>query len=177
MRNVKHTSKRLNLRLLYSALLLVLFVCCSSMALAASQVDISQPEPTINVPLTSWNELKGNLIQADALIKSSNLSLNEAQTLTAKQATELNELRIINEERSKELAELKTINEKQGQELVKASELITEQASSLETASESLNELKAEIKNNKKTEQRLRRQRDTWAISNVALFLAGVLRK
>ena len=79
--------------------------------------------------------------------------------------------------RSKELAELKTINEKQGQELAKASELITEQASSLETASESLNELKAEIKNNKKTEQRLRRQRDTWAISNVALFLAGALRK
>ena len=177
MRKLKHTSKRLNRMLLLSGLLLVLRVCLCSTALAASQVDISQPEATISVPLTSWNELKGNLIQADALIKSSNLSLNEAQTLTAKQATELNELKIINEERSKELAELKTINEKQGQELAKASELITEQASSLETASVSLNELKAELKNNKKTEQRLRRQRDTWAISNVALFLAGALRK
>lgn len=177
MRNVRHTSKRLNRILLLSGLLLVLCVCFSSMTLAASQVDISQPEPTISVPLTSWNELKGNLIQADALIKSSNLSLNEAQSLTVKQATELNELKIINEERSKELAELKAINKKQGQELVKASELITEQASSLETASVSLNELKAEIKNNKKTEQRLRRQRDTWAISNVALFLAGALRR
>ena len=177
MRKLKHTSKRLNRMLLLSGLLLVLRVCLWSKALAASQVDISQPEATISVPLTSWNELKGNLIQADALIKSSNLSLNEAQTLTAKQATELNELKIINEERSKELAELKTINEKQGQELAKASELITEQASSLETASVSLNELKAELKNNKKTEQRLRRQRDTWAISNVALFLAGALRK
>lgn len=177
MQKLRHTSKRLNLRLLLSGLLLVVVVCCSSLVHANSLTATSPQEATINVPLTSWNELKGNLIQADALIKSSNLSLNEAQTLTAKQATELNELKIINEERSKELAELKTINEKQGQELEKASELITEQANSLETASVSLNELKAEIKNNKKTEQRLRRQRDTWAISNVALFLAGALRK
>lgn len=156
---------------------MVVVVCCSSLVHANSLTATSPQEATINVPLTSWNELKGNLIQADALIKSSNLSLNEAQTLTAKQATELNKLKIINEERSKELVELKTINEKQEQELMKASELITEQASSLETASVSLSELKAEIKNNKKTEQRLRRQRDTWAISNVALFLAGALRK
>ena len=177
MRKSRTTSMRLNLRLLLNGLLLVVVVCCSSLVHANSLTATSPQEETISVPLTSWNELKVNLIQADALIKSSNLSLNEAQTLTAKQAIELNELKIINEERSKELAELKTINEKQGQELAKASELITEQASSLETASVSLNELKAEIKNNKKTEQRLRRQRDTWAISNVALFLAGALRK
>ena len=177
MKNVRHTSKRLNRILLLSGLLLVLCVCFSSMALAASQVDISQPEPTISVPLTSWNELKGNLIQADALIKSSNLSLNEAQSLTVKQATELNELKIINEERSKELAELKAINKKQGEELTKASELTAKQANSLDAAYASSNELKAEIKNNKRTEQRLRRQRDTWAISNAALFLAGVLRR
>ena len=177
MRYSKSTSMRLNLKLLLSSLLLVVVVCCSSLVHANSLTATSPQEETISVPLTSWNELKGNLIQADALIKSSNLSLNEAQTLTAKQATELNELKIINEERSKELAELKAINKKQGEELTKASELITEQANSLETASVSLNELKAEIKNNKKTEQRLRRQRDTWAISNVALFLAGALRK
>ena len=177
MRNVRYTSTRLNLKLLLSGLLCLLVLCCSSLVHANSLTATSPQEATINVPLTSWNELKGNLIQADALIKSSNLSLNEAQTLTAKQVTELNELKIINEERSKELAELKTINEKQGQELAKASELITEQASSLEIASVSLSELKAEIKNNKRTEQRLRRQRDTWAISNVALFLAGALRK
>ena len=177
MRKSRTTSMRLNLKLLLSGLLLVLLAFCSSVSFAASSTATSQQEETINVPLTSWNELKGNLIQADALIKSSNLSLNEAQNLTAKQAIELNELKIINEERSKELAELKTINEKQGQELAKASELITEQASSLETASVSLNELKAELKNNKRTEQRLRRQRDTWAISNAALFLAGALRR
>lgn len=177
MRKLRHTSKRLNRMLLLSGLLLVLFVCCSSLALANSQEATSPQEPTISVPLSDWNKLKTNLIEADASIKSSNLSLNEAQNLTAKQAIELNELKIINEERSKELAELKTINEKQGQELAKASGLITEQASSLEIASVSLNELKAELKNNKRTEQRLRRQRDTWAISNAALFLAGALRR
>lgn len=177
MRKSRTTSKQLNLKLLLSGLFLFVVVCCSSLVHANSLTATSPQEETINVPLTSWTELKGNLIQADALIKSSNLSLNEAQTLTVKQATELNELKIINEERSKELAELKAINEKQSEELMRASAVITEQESSLETASESLNELKAEIKNNKKTEQRLRRQRDTWAISNVALFLAGALRK
>ena len=177
MRKSRTTSMRLNLRLLLSGLLLVVVVCCSSLVHANSLTATSPQEQTITVPLTSWNELKGNLIQADDLIKSSNLSLNEAQTLTVKQATELNELKIINEERSKELAELKAINKKQGEELAKASELTAKQANSLDAAYASSNELKAEIKNNKRTEQRLRRQRDTWAISNVALFLAGALRK
>ena len=177
MRYSKSTSMRLNLKLLLSGLFLFVVVCCSSLVHANSLTATSPQEATINVPLTSWNELKGNLIQADALIKSSNLSLNEAQTLTVKQATELNELKIINEERSKELAELKAINKKQGEELTKASELTAKQANSLDAAYASSNELKAEIKNNKRTEQRLRRQRDTWAISNAALFLAGVLRR
>lgn len=177
MRKSRSTSMRLNLKLLLSGLFLFVVVCCSSLVHANSLTATSPQEETINVPLTSWNELKRNLIQADALIKSSNLSLNEAQTLTAKQATELNELKIINEERSKELAELKTINKKQGEELAKASELTAKQANSLDAAYASSNELKAEIKNNKRTEQRLRRQRDTWAISNAALFLAGALRR
>lgn len=177
MRKSRTTSMQLNLKLLLSGLLCLFVLCCSSLVHASSSTATSQQEETISVPLTSWNELKGNLIQADALIKSSNLSLNEAQTLTVKQATELNELKIINEERSKELAELKAINKKQGEELAKASELITKQANSLDAAYASSNELKAEIKNNKRTEQRLRRQRDTWAISNAALFLASALRR
>ena len=177
MRKSRTTSMRLNLKLLLSGLFLFVVVCCSSLVHANSLTATSPQEPTINVPLTSWNELKGNLKQADALIKSSNLSLNEAQNLTAKQAIELNELKIINEERSKELAELKAINKKQGEELAKASELTTKQANSLDAAYASSNELKAEIKNNKRTEQRLRRQRDTWAISNAALFLASALRR
>lgn len=173
MTNIRHTSKRLNRILLLSGLLLVLCVCLYSTASAASQVDISQPEPTISVPLSDWNKLKEHLRTADASIKSSDFSLNEAQTLTVKQATELNELKIINEERSKELTELKAINKKQGQELAKASGKITEQEQRLNQASSSLDELKNEIKNNRRTEQRLRRQRDTWAAGGVIGFLIG----
>lgn len=177
MRKSRTTSMRLNLKLMLSGLLCLLVLCCSSLVHASSSTATSQQEETISVPLSDWNKLKTNLIEADASIKSSNLSLNEAQSLTVKQATELQELKIINEERSKELAELKAINKKQGEELAKASELTTEQANSLDAAYASSNELKAEIKNNKRTEQRLRRQRDTWAISNAALFLAGALRR
>ena len=177
MRKSRTTSMRLNLKLLLSGLFLVLLAFCSSVSFATSSTATSQQEETITVPLKDWNKLKTNLIEADASIKNSNLSLNEAQALTVKQATELQELKIINEERSKELAELKTINKKQSEELAKASEITTEQANSLDAAYASSNELKAEIKNNKRTEQRLRRQRDTWAISNAALFLAGALRR
>lgn len=173
MKKSRSTSMRLNLKLLLSGLFLFVVVCCSSLVHANSLTATSPQEETISVPLTSWNELKGNLIQADALIKSSNLSLNEAQSLTVKQATELNELKIINSERAKALTELRAINEKQGQELAKASNKITEQEQSLTLASNSLDELKNEIKNNRRTEQRLRRQRDTWAVGGVIGFLIG----
>ena len=173
MRNVRHASKRLNRILLLSGLLLVLCVCFSSMALAASQVDISQPEPTISVPLSDWNKLKGHLMIADASIENSTKSLEQANSLTMTQATELKELRIINSERTKALTELREIKEKQGQELAKASNKITEQEQRLNQASSSLTELKNEIKNNRRTEQRLRRQRDTWAAGGVIGFLIG----
>ena len=177
MRKSRTTSMRLNLKLLLSGLLCLLVLCCSSLVHASSSTATSPQEETISVPLKDWNKLKTNLIEADASIKNSNLSLNEAQALTVKQATELQELKIINEEREKDLIALKDINKKQGEELAKASQITTEQADSLAKASTSLDELKMEIKNNRRTEQRLRRQRDTWAISNAALFLAGVLRR
>jgi hypothetical protein len=173
MKKLKHTSKRLNIRLLLSALLLVLCVCFSSMALAASQEVTSQPEPTITVPLSDWNRLKGHLMTADASIENSTNSLEQADSLTMTQATELKELRVINSERAKALTELREINEKQGQELEKASSKITEQEQRLNQASNSLDELKNEIKNNRRTEQRLRRQRDTWAAGGVIGFLIG----
>lgn len=69
--------------------------------------------------------------------------------------------------------ELKAINEKQSKELKQASAVITEQESSLTETSNSLSELKNEIKNNRRTEQRLRRQRDTWAAGGVVGFLVG----
>lgn len=173
MQKLRHTSKRLNRILLLSGLLLVFCVCFSSMALAASQVDISQPEPTISVPLSDWKALKEHLMIADASIENSTKSLEQANSLTMTQATELKELRVINSERAKALTELREINEKQGQELAKASNKITEQEQRLNQASSSLTELKNEIKNNRRTEQRLRRQRDTWAAGGVIGFLIG----
>ena len=72
MRKSRTTSMRLNLKLLLSGLLLFVVVCCSSLVHANSLTATSPQEETINVPLTSWNELKGNLIQADALIRAQN---------------------------------------------------------------------------------------------------------
>lgn len=177
MSTSRNTSMRLNLKLLLSGLFLFVVVCCSSLVHANSLTATSQPEPTISVPLSDWNKLKEHLRTADASIENSTNSLKQADSLTMTQATELKELRVINSERAKALTELRTINEKQGQELEKASSKITEQEQRLNQASSSLDELKNEIKNNRRTEQRLRRQRDTWAISNAALFLAGALRR
>lgn len=157
--------------------MLLSVVLASSSSFAQDISSTSQTEATISVPLTQWNELKKNNEKALSSIEASSIPLTEAQSLTVKQATELQELKIINEEREKDLIALKDINKKQGEELAKASEVITEQASSLEKASTSLEGLKAELKNNRRTEQRLRRQRDTWAISNAVLFLAGALRR
>lgn len=173
MKKSRTTSMRLNLKLLLSGLLLVLLASFSPISLAASQADTLKQEPTINVPLSSWNELKGRLMKAESSINNSEKALQQAESLTATQGTALTELKIINEERTKELNALKAINEKQGQELTKASNLLTTQEAKLNEASTSLSELKAEIKNNKRTEQRLRRQRDTWAASGVLAFIVG----
>ena len=155
-------------RLIVGAICLCIVYLVGSLA-----VDISQPEPTITVPLSDWNRLKGHLMKADASIENSTNSLKQADSLTMTQATELKELRVINSERAKALTELREINEKQGQELAKASSKITEQEQRLNQASSSLTELKDEIKNNRRTEQRLRRQRDTWAAGGVIGFLIG----
>ena len=149
----------------------------SSVSHAASLEGTSTQEPTISVPVSSWNELKGRLMKAESSIDSSEKALQQANNLTATQGTALTELKIINEERTKELNTLKAINEKQEQELTKASNLLTTQEAKLNEASTSLEELTEQIKRDKRTEQRLKRQRDTWAISNAAVFLAGVLRR
>lgn len=149
----------------------------SSVSHAASSEDTSTQEPTINVPVSSWNELEGRLMKAESSINNSEKALQQANSLTETQGTALTELKIINEERTKELNALKAINEKQGRELTKASNLLTTQEAKLNEASTSLEELTEQIKRNKRTEQRLKRQRDTWAISNAAVFLAGVLRR
>lgn len=159
---MKLSRTKLYMRLLFGALFMVLLAFCSSISLAASSADTLKQEPTINVPLSNWNELKGNLIEADSLIKASKLSLNEAQSLTVKQANELNELR--------------NINTQQANELQKASTLLNEQATSLDAASNSLDELRSEIKRNKRTEQRLKRQRATWAVVAGAITVLAAVK-
>ena len=173
MRKLRTTSMRLNLKLLLSGLFLFVVVCCSSLVHANSLTATSPQEETISVPLSDWNKLKEHLRTADASIETSINSLKQADSLTMTQATELKELRIINSERAKALTELRGINEKQGKELEQASNKITEQEQRLNLASSSLDELKNEIKNNRRTEQRLRRQRDTWAAGGVIGFLIG----
>ena len=174
---MKLSRTKLYLRLLVSALFLVCLAFLSSVSHAASLEGTSTQEPTISVPESSWNELKGRLMKAESSIDSSEKALQQANNLTATQGTALTELKIINEERTKELNTLKAINEKQGRELTKASNLLTTQEAKLNEASTSLEELTEQIERNKRTEQRLKRQRDTWAISNAAVFLAGVLRR
>lgn len=165
------------MRLLFGALFMVFLAFCSSISLAASPADTLKQEPTINVPLSSWNELKGRLTQAENSINNSKQALQQANSLTATQGDELSKLKTINEKQGQALSDLKQINEKQAQELARASNISMQQEAKLNEASTSLDELKAELKNNRRTEQRLRRQRDTWAISNAALFLASALRR
>ena len=170
---MKLSRTKLYMRLLLSALFVVCLAFLSSVSHAASSEGTSTQEPTISVPVSSWNELKGRLMKAESSINNSEKALQQANSLTATQGTALTELKIINEERTKELNALKAINEKQGQELTKASNLLTTQEAKLNEASTSLDELKNEIKNNRRTEQRLRRQRDTWAASGVLAFIVG----
>lgn len=174
---MKLSRTKLYLRLLLSALFVVCLAFFSSVSHAASSEGTSTQEPTISVPVSSWHELKGRLMQAESSINNSEKVLQQANSLTATQGSALTELKIINEERTKELNALKAINEKQAQELARASNISMQQEAKLNEASTSLDELKTELKNNRRTEQRLRRQRDTWAISNAALFLASALRR
>ena len=161
---MKLSRTKLYMRLLFGALFMVFLAFCSSISLAASPADTLKQEPTINVPLSSWNELKGRLMIAENSINNSKQALQQANNLTATQGTALTELKIINEERTKELNALKAINEKQGNELTKASNLLTAQEAKLNEASTSLEELTEQIKRNKRTEQRLKRQRTIWGV-------------
>lgn len=170
-------SKFYLITLLTAILLSVVLGSSSSFASDTSSTSQAELEPTISVPVSQWNELKGRLMKAESSINNSEKALQQANSLTATQGTALTELKIINEERTKELNALKAINEKQGQELTKASNLLTTQEAKLNEASTSLDELKNEIKNNRRTEQRLRRQRDTWAVVSGVFGLAGAIRR
>ena len=174
---MRTTSQRLNRILLLSGLFLFVLVCCCSLVRGESPQTTSAPQQTISVPLNDWNQLKSSLQKAEESINNSKQSLSEVDDLTMRQAEELTALKSINEKRGQELTALKAINEQQRNELNQASNLLTEQDERLSQASNSLIELKEEIKRNKATEQRLKRQRDTWAGVGVLGFLAGAFRK
>ena len=116
-------------------------------------------QQTIQVSLTTWNELKSNNARALNLIRQSRIPLSEAHSLINEQAIEL--------------SELKNINNEQASELRKVQAELTKQNAYLIEMNESLNELNKDIKRNKETEQRLHRQRNTWALIS-GLLIVGL---
>lgn len=146
------TKSKYYLITLLTAILLSV-VLGSSSAFASDISSINQQEATITIPLTQWNELKGNNEKALNLIEASNVPLTEAQTIVVKQRQELNEAK-------------NTIN-KLTAELDKAKADLVKQEITLNETQNSLTELKGQIENDKKTIKRLRMQR------NVSQVLSG----
>lgn len=146
------TKSKYYLITLLTAILLSV-VLGSSSAFASDISSISQAEATITIPLTQWNELKGNNEKALNLIEVSSVPLTEAQTTVVKQREELNEAH-------------NTINKLEN-ELMKAKADLVKQEITLNETQISLTELKGQIENDKKTIKRLRMQR------NVSQVLSG----
>lgn len=139
------TKSRYYLITLLTAMLLSV-VLGSSSVFASDIYSTNQAEPTINVPVSQWNELKSNNAKALSLIEASNVPLTEAQTIAVKQRQELNEA--------------KTTIDKLTTELDKAKADLVKQEVTLSEMSSSLIELKGQIENDKKTIKRLRMQRN-----------------
>ena len=141
-------------------ILALCILCWPSLSLHADgSYSAEVTTPIINVPLTTWNELKANNEKALNLIRQSRIPLSEVQALTVKQANEL--------------VELKNINNKQLQELMRAQADLMRQKNSLQEMQSSLNELNKDIKRSKATEERLHRQRNTWVVIS-GLLLVGL---
>ena len=128
-----------------ATIILSALLSCSSV-FAQDISSTNQAEPTINVPVSQWNELKSNNEKALNLIEASNVPLNEAQTLAVKQKEELNEAH-------------NTITKLEN-ELDKAKADLVKQEVTLNEMQNSLTELKGQIENDKKTIKRLRMQRN-----------------
>ena len=126
--------------------MLLSVVLCSSPSFAAGTSSTSQPEATITIPLTQWNELKSNNEKALNLIEASSLPLTEAQSLVMKQKNELTEAH-------------NTINKLEN-ELTQAKLQSMKQEITLNEMKYSLTELKGQIDNDKRTIKRLRMQRN-----------------
>jgi len=139
------TKSKYYLITLLTAILLSV-VLGSSSAFASDTYSTSQAEPTINVPLTQWNELKSNNEKALNLINASNVPLTEAQTIAVKQRQELNEAR-------------NTINKLES-ELQTAKADLVKQEVTLNEMQNSLTELKEKVEKDERTIKRLKMQRN-----------------
>ena len=139
------TKSKYYLITLLTAILLSV-VLGSSSVFASDIYSTNQAEPTINVPVSQWNELKSNNAKALSLIEVANVPLNEAQNLAVKQRQELNEA--------------KTTIDKLTTELDKAKADLVKQEVTLNEMQNSLTELKDQIENDKRTIKRLRMQRN-----------------
>ncbi|MDU2853975.1 MAG: hypothetical protein E7B93_08280 [Veillonella sp.] len=165
---MKHQSL-LKLEICFKSLLFVIFVLLFSLVFSctvfAEQPNMStqtgSDEPTITVPLTQWNMVKNQTSQALSLINASNLKLTEAQSLTMRQSDELNKL--------------KSINEKQANELMKAKQDSMKQEDYLNQTNKYLEIANKEIQQSKRTEARLHRQRDIWAVVAGASTLGAIV--
>ena len=156
------TKSKYYLITLLTAILLSV-VLGSSSAFASDTSSTSQAEPTINVPLTQWNELKSNNGKALNLINASNVPLTEAQTLVAKQANELNEA--------------KNTIDKLTTELDKAKADLVKQEVTLNEMQNSLTELKGQIDNDKRTIKRLRMQRNLSQVVGAGAIIGVVIHR
>ena len=139
------TKSKFYLITLLTAILLSV-VLGSSSAFASDTYSTSQAEPTINVPVSQWNELKSNNEKALNLINASNVPLTEAQTIAVKQRQELNEAR-------------NTINKLES-ELQTAKADLVKQEVTLNEMQNSLTELKEKVEKDERTIKRLKMQRN-----------------
>lgn len=121
----------------------------------------AEPEPTISVPVSQWNELKSNNEKALNLIEVASVPLNEAQNLAVKQRQELNEA--------------KTTIDKLTTELDKAKADLVKQEITLSEMQNSLTELKGQIDNDKRTIKRLRMQRNLSQILGAGATIGVVI--
>ena len=151
------TKSKYYLITLFTAILLSV-VLGSSSVFASDTSSTNQAEPTINVPVSQWNELKSNNAKALSLIEASSVPLTEAQTIAVKQRQELNEA--------------KTTIDKLTTELYKAKADSVKQEVTLSEMSSSIYELK-----NKKTIKRLRMQRNLSQILGAGATIGVVIHR
>lgn len=156
------TKSKYYLITLFTAILLSV-VLGSSSVFASDTSSTNQAEPTINVPVSQWNELKSNSAKALSLIEASSVPLTEAQTIAVKQRQELNEA--------------KTTIDKLTTELDKAKADSVKQEVTLSEMSSSIDELKNKIENDKKTIKRLRMQRNLSQILGAGATIGVVIHR